>query len=100
LTKPIDKPVKTLEKITEDTWNAKPLNTVIGREIVITNVEFKNAQLGEAVIIDTLTGKYYTFSRPIINQLKELQPALAETNVKATPQTRTGKAGRTYLVLE
>lgn len=95
-----EKPVKDLETLQQDNWGATPLNAQIGKRLTIESLEFKQGVQGEAVILGTTTGRYYTFSGPVIKQAKDLQPELTNYNIRVTPQHRVGAKGRTYIVLE
>jgi len=74
--------------------DAKSLETMVGNELVIKGyklVKFSE-RLGDALILDTDKGKFYTFSRVIQRQIT--------TTAEYLPYVAKVKKVRNYLTLE
>ena len=91
MSQPIKRFSEVRPKYLED---AKSLEEVVGSEVVIKGyklVKFSE-RLGEALILDTDKGKYYTFSRVIQRQVTSTAEFL--------PYVAKIKKVRNYLTLE
>lgn len=49
------------------------VSEILNMPIIVTGVDFETRDIGEMVIIHTTTGDYYSFSRVLVNQFKQIK---------------------------
>jgi len=89
---------KAEEVIDYELPERKNLKQMVNKVIVIADVEFRSGRRGEFAVIVTDDGsEYYTFSKPIVSELKKLQHIFAEGKRLRAKICRNEEKGYLYL---